>query len=88
VAIALATILEHIAIGKAFARKNRYQIDSNQELLTVGLSNAMASFFGAYTVTGSFSRSAVNFQCGVKTPLAGLVSGTLVLLALQMFTPL
>ncbi|KAK3815507.1 MAG: sulfate transporter family-domain-containing protein [Benniella sp.] len=88
VAVALATILEHIAIGKAFARKNRYQIDSNQELLTVGLANVMASFFGAYTVTGSFSRSAVNFQCGVKTPLSGLVTGALVLLALQMLTPL
>ncbi|KAF8939816.1 hypothetical protein BGZ58_008648 [Dissophora ornata] len=88
VAIALATILEHIAVGKAFARKNRYQIDSNQELLTLGLANVTASFFGAYTVTGSFSRSAVKFQCGVKTPLAGLVTGALVLLALQMLTPL
>ncbi|KAI7830178.1 sulfate transporter family-domain-containing protein [Gamsiella multidivaricata] len=88
IAIALATILEHIAIGKAFARKNRYQIDSNQELLTLGLANVTASFFGAYTVTGSFSRSAVKFQCGVKTPLAGLVTGALVLLALQMLTPL
>ncbi|KAG0327488.1 hypothetical protein BGZ99_007572 [Dissophora globulifera] len=87
-AIALATILEHIAIGKAFARKNRYQIDSNQELLTLGLANVTASFFGAYTVTGSFSRSAVNFQCGVKTPLAGLVTGALVILALQLLTPL
>ncbi|KAF8985436.1 hypothetical protein BGZ46_004294 [Entomortierella lignicola] len=88
IAIALATILEHIAIGKAFANKNQYQIDSNQELLTVGLANVTASFFGAYTVTGSFSRSAVKFQCGVKTPLAGLVTGALVLLALQMLTPL
>ncbi|KAG0211180.1 hypothetical protein BGX28_008360 [Mortierella sp. GBA30] len=87
-AIALATILEHIAIGKAFARKNRYQIDGNQELLTLGLANVTASFFGAYTVTGSFSRSAVKYQCGVRTPLAGFVTGALVLLALQVLTPL
>ncbi|KAF9957467.1 hypothetical protein BGZ72_001795 [Mortierella alpina] len=87
-AIALATILEHIAIGKAFARKNRYQIDGNQELLTLGLANVTASFFGAYTVTGSFSRSAVKFQCGVKTPMAGFVTGALVLLALHVLTPL
>lgn len=87
-AISLATILEHIAIGKAFARKNRYQIDGNQELLTLGLANVTASFFGAYTVTGSFSRSAVKFQCGVKTPMAGFVTGALVLLALHVLTPL
>ncbi|GJJ73947.1 solute carrier family 26 (sodium-independent sulfate anion transporter), member 11 [Entomortierella parvispora] len=87
-AITLATILEHIAIGKAFARRNRYQIDSNQELLTLGLANVTASFFGAYAVTGSFSRSAVKFQCGVKTPIAGLVTGALVLLAIFFLTPL
>ncbi|KAF8940790.1 sulfate transporter family-domain-containing protein [Dissophora ornata] len=86
-AIALATILEHIAISKAFARRNRYQIDTNQELLTLGLANVTASFFGAYTVTGSFSRSAVKFQCGVKSPFAGFVTGALVLLALFFLTP-
>ncbi|KAK3825561.1 MAG: sulfate transporter family-domain-containing protein [Benniella sp.] len=86
-AIALATILEHIAIAKAFARKNRYQIDANQELLALGLANVTASFFGAYTVTGSFSRSAVKFQCGVKSPFAGFVTGALVLLALYFLTP-
>ncbi|KAF9366053.1 hypothetical protein BGX34_006593 [Mortierella sp. NVP85] len=87
-AIALALILEHIAIGKAFARKNRYQIDSNQELLALGLANVTASFFGAYAVTGSFSRSAVKFQCGVKSPFAGFVTGALVLLAIFFLTPI
>ncbi|KAF9913750.1 hypothetical protein BX616_009656 [Lobosporangium transversale] len=86
-AIALATILEHIAIAKAFARKNRYQLDTNQELLALGAANITASFFGAYTVTGSFSRSAVKFQCGVKSPFAGFVTGALVLLALYFLTP-
>ncbi|KAG0335653.1 hypothetical protein BG000_007345 [Podila horticola] len=86
-AITLATILEHIAIAKAFARRNRYQIDANQELLTLGLANVTASFFGAYTVTGSFSRSAVKFQCGVKSPFAGFVTGALVILAIFFLTP-
>ncbi|KAF9287623.1 hypothetical protein BGZ68_001544 [Mortierella alpina] len=86
-AIALATILEHIAIAKAFARRNRYAIDTNQELLALGAANVTASFFGAYTVTGSFSRSAVKFQCGVKSPFAGFVTGALVLLALYFLTP-
>ncbi|KAF9428690.1 hypothetical protein BGZ94_001435 [Podila epigama] len=87
-AITLATVLEHIAIAKAFARRNRYQIDANQELLTLGLANITASFFGAYTVTGSFSRSAVKFQCGVKTPFAGFVTGALVILAIFFLTPI
>ncbi|KAG0225446.1 hypothetical protein BGW42_004437 [Actinomortierella wolfii] len=87
VAILLATILEHIAIGKAFARRNRYKIETNQELLALGAANVTASFFGAYCVTGSFSRSAVKVQCGVRTPFAGFVTGALVLLALFFLTP-
>ncbi|KAF9985288.1 hypothetical protein BGZ75_003160 [Mortierella antarctica] len=86
-AITLALILEHIAIGKAFARRNRYQIDANQELLALGLANVTASFFGAYAVTGSFSRSAVKFQCGVRSPFAGFITGALVLLAIFFLTP-
>ncbi|KAG0208922.1 hypothetical protein BGX28_000241 [Mortierella sp. GBA30] len=86
-AISLAVILEHIAIGKAFARRSRYKIDTNQELLALGLANVTASFFGAYAVTGSFSRSAVKVQCGVRSPFAGFITGALVLLAIFFLTP-
>ncbi|KAF9149499.1 hypothetical protein DFQ26_001925, partial [Actinomortierella ambigua] len=62
-------------------------IETDQELLALGAANVTASFFGAYCVTGSFSRSAVKVQCGVKTPFAGFVTGALVLLALFFLTP-
>lgn len=54
--IALIGLLESIAIAKAFARKNEYQIDANQELIALGLSNVFSSFFHSFPVTGSFSR--------------------------------
>jgi sodium-independent sulfate anion transporter 11 len=39
-------------------------------------------FFGAYPATGSFSRTAIKSKAGVRTPLAGLITGLVVLLAL------
>ena len=81
-------LVEAIAIGKAFARQNNYRIDANQELIAIGTSNILGSFVSAYPVTGSFSRTAVNSQSGVRTPAGGIVTGSLVLLALAFLTPL
>ena len=39
-------------------------------------------FFGAYPATGSFSRTAIKAKAGVRTPIAGLITGIVVLLAL------
>ena len=39
------------------------------------------------SVTGSFSRTAVNCASGVKTPLGGIYTGALVLLALGLLMP-
>ena len=57
------------------ARVNKYKIDANQELIAIGLSNVAGCFVSAYPVTGSFSRTAVNSQSGVKTPAGGVITG-------------
>lgn len=86
----LATIillLEHIAIAKSFGRLNGYQIDPNQELIAIGVTNTVGSCFGAYPATGSFSRTALKSKSGVRTPLAGVVTAIVVLVALYGLTP-
>ncbi|CAO3643769.1 unnamed protein product [Mucor hiemalis] len=80
-------ILEHVAISKSFGRINDYTIDPNQEIIAIGFTNIWASFFGAYPSTGSFSRTAIKARAGVKTPIAGIFSGIIVLLALYALTP-
>ncbi|KAJ7752081.1 sulfate transporter family-domain-containing protein [Mycena metata] len=86
----LATIvllLEHIAIAKSFGRLNGYTINPNQELIAIGVTNTVGSVFGAYPATGSFSRSALKAKSGVRTPLAGLVTAVVVIVALYGLTP-
>ncbi|GAA6031134.1 hypothetical protein JCM8097_004020 [Rhodosporidiobolus ruineniae] len=82
----ILVFLEHIAISKSFGRVNNYKIDPNQELVAIGINNIFSSFFGAYPSTGSFSRSAIKSKAGVRTPLAGWVTGIVVVIALYALT--
>ncbi|XP_063149444.1 sodium-independent sulfate anion transporter [Candoia aspera] len=86
--VPLMGLLETVAIAKAFASQNNYQIDPNQELLAMGFANLLGSFVSSYPVTGSFGRTAVNAQTGVCTPAGGLITGALVLLSLAYLTSL
>jgi sodium-independent sulfate anion transporter 11 len=80
------SFLESIAIAKAFARKDGYKVEPSQELVAIGIANVVSSFFSSYPVTGSFSRTAVNNQSGVRTPAAGIITGTVVLLAIALLS--
>ncbi|CAM6114239.1 unnamed protein product [Calypogeia fissa] len=80
-------ILESVGIAQALAAKNGYEIDSNQELFGLGISNLFGSAFSSSPVAGSFSRSAVMNESGAKTGLSGIVVFILICGALLFFTP-
>ncbi|KAM8945313.1 sodium-independent sulfate anion transporter [Pelodytes ibericus] len=86
--IPLMGLLESVAIARAFASQNNYRINTNQELLAIGLTNILGSFLSSYPVTGSFGRTALNSQTGVCSPAGGVLTGLLVLLSLAYLTPL
>lgn len=86
-ALALVGYLEAISIGKALEEKSGQEtIRPNQELIALGSSNIVGSFFQAFPVTASFSRSAINQESGARTNLAAVFSVVLVLLTLFFFT--
>ncbi|CAF2863871.1 unnamed protein product [Rotaria sp. Silwood2] len=82
----IVLLIEHVAIAKSFGRINNYIIDPNQELIAIGVTNIFGPFFGAYPATGSFSRTAIKSKAGVRTPLAGLISGLLIILGIYALT--
>jgi SulP family sulfate permease len=47
-----------------------------------------SGLFGGYPVTGGFSRTAVNDAAGARTPLASIVTTSIVLATIAFFTPL
>ena len=81
-AAVIVLLIEHIAISKSVGRVNNYTIDPSQEFIAIGISNLLGPFLGAYPATGSFSRTAIKAKCGVRTPLAGVITAVVVLLAI------
>jgi len=84
--IPLLAILENVAIAKAFAGGK--PVDASQEMIALGICNLMGSFVSSMPTTGSFSRTAVNCASGVRTPMGGIITGGLVILALAVLMPL
>ncbi|MGI9598479.1 MAG: SulP family inorganic anion transporter, partial [Acidimicrobiales bacterium] len=86
--ITLVGFMESIAVAKVYARRHRYEVDANRELIGLGAANVAAGLFGAYPVTGGFSRTAVNDTAGARTPLASLITAGIVVATIAFLTPL
>ncbi|OAA62150.1 sulfate permease [Cordyceps fumosorosea ARSEF 2679] len=83
----IAMAVEHLGVAKAFGLRNNYSIDKSQELVFLGTSNIANSFFGAQTCGGAMSRTAVNSECGVKSPVNFLFTAGFIILTLYELAP-
>ena len=83
----IVVLIEHISIAKSFGRINNYTIDPSQEMIGIGVTNILGPFLGAYPATGSFSRTAIKSNAGVRTPIAGTITALVVLLAIYALPP-
>ncbi|KAK5923381.1 hypothetical protein CgunFtcFv8_000359 [Champsocephalus gunnari] len=80
-AFALAVVGYGIAIslGRIFALKYGYKVDSNQELIALGLSNSIGGIFQCFAISCSMSRTMVQESTGGKTQVAGALSAIIIL---------
>ena len=88
VTIAFVGYLTMITIAKAFAEKNRYEVEPSRELVAAGAANLVAGLTQGFPVSASFSRSAVHAQAGASSPFALLVTASWVALTLLLLTGL
>lgn len=63
--------------------KTKVRSDFNQELISEGLGNMIAAFFGSITSTGNATGALANHQAGGKTSLSRLITGISVLIILM-----
>lgn len=80
----MVSILEIVAIASAFS--GGVPIDASQEMIALGLCNIMGSCVSGMPVTGSFSRAALNNDSGAQTTAGGIVTSSLVILAISLMT--
>ena len=86
VLVAFMIFLSSQSAAQSLAQKRGERIATNRELLGLGAANLASALSGGLPVTGSISRSAVNYSAGANTPLASVISAALVVLILVVPT--
>ncbi|XP_023000335.1 probable sulfate transporter 3.4 [Cucurbita maxima] len=84
----ILSLTEGIAVGRTFAGLKNYQVDGNKEMMAIGFMNMAGSCSSCYVTTGSFSRSAVNYNAGAQTAVSNVVMSATVLITLLFLMPL
>ncbi|CAL4961689.1 unnamed protein product [Urochloa decumbens] len=84
----ILALAEGIAVGRSLALIKNEQIDGNKEMIAFGIMNIAGSFTSCYLTTGPFSKSAVNFHAGCRTPMSNVVMSVCIMLVLLFLAPL
>ncbi len=87
-AVAAIGLVETTAIARSVSAQTGQRLDSNQEFVGQGMANIFMGLFSGYPGAGSFSRTAVNFKAGARTPMAGIISGIFMIIAMFTLAPL
>lgn len=85
--LALISFTEAMSSCRMLARKNKEQWNENQELIGQGLAKVTSAISGAFPVSGSFSRTALNLYVGASSAWSTLFAALCVLLSLLFLTP-
>ncbi len=84
--IAMVAYFDVMSTARAFAAKNRYEIDPNQEMVALGLANVGSGFFQGFSVGCSQSRTMINDVYGGKSQFSTLLAAIVLGLFLLKFT--
>ena len=87
-AVTLFALTEAVSIARSLASRTGDLIDGNQEFIGQGLSNVVGAFCSSYVATGSFNRSAVNYEAGARTPLAAVLAGAILIVLVLLVAPI
>jgi Sulfate permease and related transporters (MFS superfamily) len=86
VAIAVVSFADLSVLSRTYALRGSYEVNSNQELVALGMANIATGLFQGFPVTSSSSRTPVAESAGARTQLAGLV-GALCIALLLIYAP-
>jgi sulfate permease, SulP family len=86
--IALVGYIESLAVGEALALRRHERIEPRRELAGMAAANVVAAVSSGMPVSGSFSRSAIAFDAGVRTRAAGAWTAVMMAVAMLLLAPL
>jgi len=87
VIIVLIGFVGVVAVSKRMSQRHQYTCSANRELVALGLTNLVSSYFGAMPTFVSMARSELADSAGAGTQIFGLVAAGLSLVAAFWLTP-
>lgn len=84
-AVSLLSILETSSVAKTIASSTGQRLSINQEILGLGMGNLTSAICGAMPISGSASRTTLNYESGAQTRLAAIFGACMVGLTLYLF---
>lgn len=86
--VAFLAILESASIAKTIAAKSGKTVDLNQHMLSVGASNIASAFGSGMPISGSLTRSILNWTSGAQTVLSSIFNGLFLIFGVLTLGPL
>jgi SulP family sulfate permease len=87
VVISLICFIGSFSIAKTMSIKIKDdRLNPNKELFGLGMAKVIGSFFLAMPSTGSFTRSAINYEAGGKTGLSSIIGSIFIGLIIAFFS--
>lgn len=80
ISVAFLSLLESSAIAKSLAARTGDQVDCNQQMTSMGIANIGCAFFSGMPISGSLTRSMLNYKSGATTPMSSMFSGAILTL--------
>jgi sulfate permease, SulP family len=84
-AVTFLSLLESTSISKSLAAQVGDRIDLNQQMLSIGGATLVGAFGSGMPVSGSLTRTILNYRSGARTPVASMISGSILVAGLIVF---
>ena len=85
--IALLGFIHVVSVVKDLEKKTRVPPKINREFTGQGIVNIASAFCRGFAVTGSFTRTSLNYEWGAKTRISGFISGLVTVAFFVLLTP-
>jgi sulfate permease, SulP family len=86
-AIAFLSLLESVSIAKSLAAQAGDRVDVRQQMMSMGIADAVNAVGSGMPVSGSLTRSTLNYESGARTPISSLFSGALLVVGALLLGP-
>ncbi|MDQ8188309.1 SulP family inorganic anion transporter [Pelagicoccus sp. SDUM812002] len=87
-AIAFLSLLESASIAKSLASQAGDTVDIRQQMISMGVADTVNAFGSGMPVSGSLTRSTLNYASGAKSPISSMISGAILVVGALLLGPI